>query len=161
MPGVGKSTLGKKLAKQLQWAFIDLDQEIEKSEGLTIEKIFEEKGELFFRKIERKILLQQQEKTRCIIACGGGTPTYLDNMNWMKEQGLVCYLEANTAFLLSRLNKKNEKRPMFFGLNKAEKEEKIKYLLSHRYNIYEQAHLKISMPIKSLEPLINIAINAF
>jgi shikimate kinase len=156
MPGVGKSTLGRKLANQLQWAFIDLDFEIEKKVGLSIAKIFEEKGEAYFREQEKETLHNLKEQQLCVVACGGGTPAFFDNLDWMKKNGIVCYLEASLAFILSRLSHKNEERPMFFGLNEEEKAKKINELLRNRSSYFEQANYKIKLPIKTLEPLLNI-----
>jgi shikimate kinase len=161
MPGVGKSTLGKKLAAQVKWKFIDLDIEIEKRVGISIAEMFEKKGESYFREQERETLRSFINHQQCIIACGGGTPAYFDNLDWMKKNGIVCYLEATLAFILSRIGSKNEQRPMFFGLNEDEKVKKMIELLRNRSSYYEQAHYTIRLPIKSLEPLLNIVFTGF
>jgi shikimate kinase len=87
MPGSGKSTWGKKLAKALQYNFVDLDKLIELNEQLSIEDIFRQKGEEYFRDLEHKYLLKTIVMNNVVISCGGGTPCYNDNMNLINENG--------------------------------------------------------------------------
>jgi shikimate kinase len=80
MMGVGKSTLGKQLARQLHYSFIDLDKSIEKEEGKSIPDIFAQLGEGYFRKVERQMLLKTAERNHIVVAVGGGTPCFYENM---------------------------------------------------------------------------------
>jgi shikimate kinase len=83
MMGVGKSTLGKQLARQLHYSFIDLDKAIEQAEGKSIPDLFEQKGESYFRLVEQRQLKETARKNHIVIAVGGGTPCYYENMEWM------------------------------------------------------------------------------
>jgi shikimate kinase len=93
MPGSGKSTWGKRLASVLNYDFVDLDTMIEKHYCATIDQIFKEKGEDYFRAIEKEVLENTASFNNTIIACGGGTPCYFDNMNWINLHGKVCILK--------------------------------------------------------------------
>src|SRR6476620_3320016 len=90
--GSGKTTIGKKLANYLKYEFIDLDKFIEARAGMTIVDYFAAHGEEEFRKMERDVLQTTHYPDNVIIATGGGTPTYDDNMEWMNENGKVAYL---------------------------------------------------------------------
>jgi shikimate kinase len=151
MPGVGKSTLGKKLAAQLNWDFTDLDQLIVRETGKEIEDLFAAKGENYFRSIEAKVLRQNLPSGKIIVSCGGGTPVYEDNLNWMKKEGFVIYLNGTSNFIFSRNNHSTAQRPLFKGLNELQLFEKIEELLKIRSPFYEQAHEKIKLPLKSIK----------
>ncbi len=153
MPGVGKSTLGRKLALTLAWKFVDLDQLIEIETGKSISNIFEENGESYFRELEENTLKQNLPAGNLIVACGGGTPVYHNNISWMKSKGYVIYLEASSKFIFSRVNQPDSKRPMFKDLKENDLLNAIEQLLEKRSIIYEQAHEKIKMPLKSIEML--------
>ena len=85
--GCGKSTWGKKLAEKLDCAFIDIDKRIEAIEGGTVAEVFKIKGEEYFRKLEAAVLRSTVLEKNAVISCGGGTPCYFDNMEWMKQRG--------------------------------------------------------------------------
>ena len=106
MPGSGKTSTGKKLAKQLSWQFIDLDAAIEKQTDKSITELFASLGEPAFRKIEQDTLFHCLPAEPTIIACGGGTPAFEENMLFINKHGLSIYLQANEAFLLDRLRTK-------------------------------------------------------
>lgn len=161
MPGVGKSTLGKKLAKELNYRFIDLDNLIEEETQQSIQQIFLNEGEDFFREQENFILQQKLPKGKTIVACGGGTPAFYDNLEWMKKNGFVVYLEANPKFILSRIGLEDSNRPLFAGLTSEEKRIKVEILLDQRSKYFDLAHARIKLPIKSIEPLKNIVFTAF
>ena len=150
MMGVGKTTLGKQLAKQLLYSFIDLDNEIEKQAGISIPQIFEQFGEVYFRELEHKILLQTIERNDIVISTGGGAACYYNNMQWMNEHGKTIYLKANTAFILSRVTPNLTKRPLLKGKSPAELDAFVSELLYQRQSFYEQAHNVVLMPAKSL-----------
>lgn len=159
MPGCGKSTLGKKLAKQLDCKFIDLDQRIEQTTGRSIEQIFELEGEEIFRKIEQEILFTCLPTEPTIIACGGGTPAYEMNMNFINKHGISVYLKANETFLWDRLSAKNDARPLFKGLSSEDCRIKITNLLAERKFFYEQATHIFSLPIKDFKSLKDNILN--
>jgi shikimate kinase len=118
MPGVGKTTCGKRWAKQFQIDFIDLDTYIATKEGQTIAQIFESKGEAQFRILEHFYLKEIISKplTSLIVACGGGTPCYRNNMTLMKANGTVIYLKKSIATVTQQiLNDANNPRPLLLG----------------------------------------------
>jgi shikimate kinase len=155
MPGSGKSTWGKRLANALNYDFVDLDTLIEQQKSSTIEQIFSEKGEDFFRELERKILHQTTHFTHTIIACGGGTPCFFDNMNWINSNGKSIYFKANVSLILNRIEGSKAQRPLFLGMSRDEMKEKIEELLSIRNPFYLEANVHINLPIKSLKDIVN------
>ena len=97
--GSGKTTAGKKLAAALKWSFIDLDLEIEKSQGKSISEIFSGPGEQLFRQIESETLHSLHIESDTVISIGGGTPCFCGNMDFMKKNGLVIYLRMTPVQL--------------------------------------------------------------
>jgi len=105
MPGSGKSTLGKLLANEIGYPFHDLDDVIVEAEGKAIKEIFEEQGEDYFRQTEAKHLRKvMTQNDQFILACGGGTPCYHDNMQFIKEEGCSIYLKVSVNTLFARLD---------------------------------------------------------
>lgn len=155
MPGCGKSSHGKKLAKQLQWDWIDLDSLIEANTGTTIMHIFESRGEKAFRQIEQETLFKCNPISPTVIACGGGTPSYSNNMDFINKNGLSIYLAANESFLWHRLSAKNTIRPLFKGLSEEDCKIKITKLLTERIYFYEQAQLHLKLPFTASNTLLN------
>ncbi len=141
--GSGKSHWGKAWAASYKLGFIDLDEAIEVEENKTVADIFETKGEAYFRTLEAKVLRNTVEFKNSIIACGGGTPCYHDNMQWMNENGISIYLSANPEEILRRLiNIQNkEKRPLINKLNKAELIFFIEQKMKEREPFYRQANI--------------------
>ena len=101
--GSGKSYLGKQLAKELQWNFIDLDTYLENKEAKTITQIFEEGGEALFRQLERDYLTATGDFEKTVIATGGGCPCFYDNMEWMDVSGQTVYLKTPVSILVNRI----------------------------------------------------------
>lgn len=132
--GSGKSTVGRKAAKAVEYNFLDTDALIEKEEGMTISKLFEEKGEPYFREKEtetiRRLIAEPKGK---IIATGGGLPMKEGNAELLKELGTVIYLKAETDTLLKRLSG-DTTRPL---LQNGELREKIETMLAIRGPVYE------------------------
>jgi shikimate kinase len=114
----GKSSVGKVLANNFGYKFVDLDDYIENKEDLTITKIFAQKGEIYFRLKEieyLKEILCSEEKI--ILSVGGGTPCYGENMKLINEVATAVYLKASIKTLLDRLNKEKKKRPLVADLS--------------------------------------------
>ncbi len=139
--GSGKTTAGKKLASLLGWSFIDLDKRIEEYAGKTIPEIFSQSGEDYFRIIETQLLRNIKMRTKTVISTGGGTPCYIDNMDYMIETGLTIYLKLTPAELKSRLSQSKGKRPLIKDLNQNELTSFIKEKLAVREKWYERSDI--------------------
>lgn len=114
MPSSGKSTLGRQLAKELNYEFIDLDKKIELAEGKKINEIFNLEGEEYFRKIETEQLKKIDPDARLVIATGGGTPCFGSNMDFIKDNGISIFLDVKPIKLEERMkNSKKNNRPLY------------------------------------------------
>ena len=138
--GVGKSTLGKIVAKKLNLKFIDTDLNIEKKWSMKIWEIFEKKGENFFRIEEEKEILECLKKNKTVLALGGGAFTNKNVRNLILKNSLSFWLDLNLKTIVKRV-KWNKKRPL---LNQQNAEEIIKKLYLKRKNIYKLAKYKIN-----------------
>lgn len=108
----GKTTFGKALAKAKGWEFIDLDFYIEQRFRMPITRIFAEKGEREFRRMESAMLREVGEFENVVVACGGGTPCFMGNMEYMNGRGLTVWLEATVERTVARLLVNNSRRPL-------------------------------------------------
>lgn len=153
MPGSGKSTLGKSLAGLLGLEFVDLDHEIEKSCTSTIGDIFAAKGEEVFRKIEQEQLMKSiHQRPAFLMATGGGTPCFFDNMEMMNSVGLVVFLNLPVEVLADRLNNKGlEQRPLLNTLKEDLLVEELMAKLKSRLPFYNHAHITIDGETTSSE----------
>lgn len=156
--GSGKSVIGKRLASEFSVEFLDLDSVIEKRERLEIPQIFERKGEIYFRKLERQVLeeLVNYEKP-VVISLGGGTPCYGNNMELIKNapKAKSLYLKLNVQELTKRLLKEKANRPVISHLKtKDELEEFIRKHLFERGFYYNQSDLIVDCNSKSPEEVL-------
>ena len=110
--GCGKTTIGRELAARVEAPFFDLDELVESSEGLTIKDIFAQRGEPYFRKRERDLLRSTKNLESAVVATGGGTFTFDENIQFIQGEGLSVYLSAPYALLRARVNHKGD-RPLF------------------------------------------------
>jgi shikimate kinase len=148
--GSGKTTLGKKLARRMEFNFIDLDEYIERKESKKISKIFSSYGEEKFRIIEKENLRLLEILGETVISTGGGAPCFHQNMDWMNQNGLTVYLKHDPEDLYSRLKSSRKKRPLISGLTKTKLLEYIKDTLAEREVFYNQAQLIVEA--KSIKP---------
>ncbi len=157
MPGSGKSTLGRKLAKELLVGFVDLDHEIETREKKSIKEIFSLNGEDYFRQIESQVLIDwSASSTSFVMATGGGTPCYYKGIEVINETGLSIFLDVPLNQLLARLEKKTD-RPLLSASDKQEMEEKLSVLRSRRLAVYQQAHITVENPnLSKLKEVIHL-----
>lgn len=146
--GSGKTHWGKLWSVRQALQFFDLDELIEQQEQKTIEAIFDKNGETYFREKESELLKTFFEKDNCIIACGGGTPCFHDNMVWMNANGITVYLKATPNQILERVEDEKDKRPLLKKLNAAEILFFIEQKLKERELFYNQA--KIILPVAEL-----------
>jgi len=144
--GAGKSSTGKELAALVEYPFVDLDKEIEHACGKAVQDIFEGEGESFFREKEAQILRTIPDQyTNAIVACGGGTPCFHDNMEWMNAQGETWYLKISVAELLRRLSPEQlSERPLIKGARPEELRRILEDLLLKREKFYMKAYRVIS-----------------
>lgn len=141
---VGKTTIGKQLSKALSLTFIDLDQLVEKNVRKSIPEIFESEGEASFRGAEKKALHQTFKLENVLVATGGGTPCFYDNMMQMNEHGTTIYLHMDPASIAYRLKHAKTERPLVKGKSLEELKEFVKSHLEERTNYYEEATIHFS-----------------
>ena len=150
--GVGKTTIGKKLALQKNKIFYDVDNEIEIEEKNNISNIFKLKGELCFREIETKIL--KKAKNDSIVSCGGGLPTFKDNMTYIKENGISIYLKASEDDIFKRLSKNLSNRPLVKNMNNKELKLFVKIKIKERERFYRLADYTINTSNYSIDEIL-------
>lgn len=142
--GAGKSTGGKRLAKSMGLPFLDTDSVLTETLGRRISELFQDLGEQGFREAERKVLHQVAlEGQHKVIATGGGTPCYADNMAFMLQHGTVVYFKLDVAALTQRLDSKRHNRPMLDGVSDAALPGFIQTHLSEREPYYSLAHIAV------------------
>ncbi len=139
MMGTGKSHWSKKISKKLKTGGYDLDFLIESHEEKTIAELFAEDGEAYFRKTEAKVLRWFGEKKTFVLATGGGTPCYADNIKWMNDQGITIWIDEPVAVLAERLRPEKAHRPLIKDLTDTELEQFLTNKLSERTQFYAQS----------------------
>ena len=156
--GSGKSHWGKIWATESGMDFFDLDAIIEEKEKMSIDQIFEKKGEDYFRLRESEELATFAHISNGIIACGGGTPCFHNNINKINEMGFSVYLKGTPNQLLKNLLPENGKRPLLKMANPAEKLFFIEQKLAERASYYDQAKMILllaDLTDSSLHTIIN------
>ena len=150
--GSGKSIVAEELSKIAQIPFVELDYLIEKSQNKSIKKIFEQQGELFFRKLEHQIFAELiASNDDLIISTGGGTPCYYNNHELLLDTNCISiYLSASIKTLFNRLQNEKQNRPLLANLNDSEAQEFIAKHLFERSYFYHQAQFKITVDRKSV-----------
>lgn len=151
MMGVGKTTLGKRLAKELSYNFVDVDKLIEIKEGCSINHIFKKKSEKYFRKLECNISLVELKKKNTVISLGGGAFLNKSIRQAVKNSALSFWLDVSVYKLINRL-KKNKKRPLLYNKNLSEMINKI-YL--DRKTTYNEADFRIRCNFLKPEKIVN------
>ncbi len=149
MPGAGKTVFGRRLANKLGWQFIDLDEWIVESAGLSIADIFTGSGEAIFRKIEQECLHKTVDLENVVVASGGGTPCHFGNMEWMNEHGLSVFLDIPVDVIAERLlqSGSHAKRPLLTeSKNLNSLENKLTNLLISRSAFYLKSALRLTAP---------------
>ncbi|HCC71016.1 MAG TPA: shikimate kinase [Bacteroidales bacterium] len=141
--GSGKSTLGRRMASRAGWRFKDLDYLIEDADGRSVQDIFQQSGEEYFRKIEARTLRSLKTADNIVLACGGGTPCDKDNMAFMNREGVTVYLKHDPATLYHRLSKAKKLRPLLAGMHPDEMKDYIRITLDERENWYNKAQFII------------------
>lgn len=165
--GAGKTTVGKALAKELGIMFYDLDWYIETRMHKTVKQIFDESGEDGFRLIEHNMLHEVAEFENIVLSCGGGTPCFFDNMDYMNQLGETIYLKASPETLYAHLKMGKGVRPLLLNKTPEEVQVFIREQLQKRETFYEKAkHIfdvnvmdnfdKINETVAQIRQLLNI-----
>jgi shikimate kinase len=146
LPGCGKSTLGKELAQTLSLPFVDLDIEIEKITGRQVAEIFKSSGEIHFRKMEEDELLKWcGSEGDFVMATGGGTPCFFDNMIEINRAGVSVFMDVPVDEIARRMLKTIlHSRPLLSGNDEASIAKRVQAMRNERIHVYNRAHHTIS-----------------
>lgn len=147
--GSGKTYWGKQWSQQSHLDFFDLDEVIEAEHKRSISSIFENEGEDHFREIETDCLKTFSQKDNFIVACGGGTACFNDNMQWMNKNGTTVYLSASPQIIYDRVAAEKDKRPLLEKIDQIQLLSFIEQKLKEREPFYRQA--KIILPVEELK----------
>ncbi|MCS3529919.1 shikimate kinase [Chryseobacterium sp. JUb7] len=153
--GSGKSHISKILSEKINFKLIDLDKEISRRNKLTIPEIFEKKGEIYFRKLERETLeeiLASEENV--ILSLGGGTPVYYNNMEIINLNSKSIFLRASIGTLAERISKQKEKRPLIAKISDEDLPEFIAKHLFERNEFYGKAQYSINTDSREPQDIV-------
>ena len=156
--GSGKSTIGRLLASELGWEFQDLDTLIEQKENKSIPEIFQERGAIYFRKIEAEVLRSASiAEINTVLALGGGAPCYAGNMEFLntKEKVVTIYLQLSIPNLVARLKTEKDQRPLIANCADEDLPEFIGKHLFERNPFYQQASITLNCNDKSPQTIVD------
>ncbi len=149
--GAGKSYWGKQLADHWQLPYYDLDEVIVEAEEMAISDIFATKGEDYFREKESLLLRELSRQDNFLISCGGGTPCFQDNMDFMNEHGITIWINPSLEAMVERLQRKKHKRPLIQDLDDEDLLDFVEKKMAERRPFYEQSRHIISSDNISLD----------
>ena len=151
--GSGKTTIGQQLARRLGYAFEDLDDLIERKYKTSIPLIFEKYDEQAFRNLETEVLHLTAGFENAVVATGGGTPCYFNNMEWMNKNGLTIYLKMHAGSLTRRIINAKKVRPLIRSKSPEEVLHFVELKLGERESFYEQAHIVIHGEVVDMDEI--------
>lgn len=157
--GAGKTTIGKYVARDMGWTYLDMDNVFEQEHNCTISTFFEKEGEAAFRKEETKLLRKIAQMDKVIVSTGGGTPCNNENIAIMKESGTVIYINVEPEILRNRLAPAKANRPLLANKSDEELLEFIQGKLNEREPFYRQANIIVDgdkLPFSSYRFLIEM-----
>lgn len=153
--GSGKTTVGRRLAKQLNYEFVDVDQLFEERFRLSISAFFEKYDEAAFRQIEKELIEELSKELNLVISTGGGAPCFFDNLEVMKNSGIVVYLQMAVKSLSDRLSHAKKIRPILKNLSGEGLVTFIQNQLSDREVFYKQANISVKGESINIDTLAN------
>lgn len=153
--GSGKTTIGKKLAKKLNYQFVDLDEVIEQKYGCSIAEYFEKYGEDSFRVVEQQTLRESFQHNDAVVSTGGGVPCFFNNMDEILEFGVSIYLMADVNLLVQRLKGGTDQRPLIKNKSIEELKEYLKQMTVKREVFYKRANLIIDAKDLTVEKILD------
>jgi shikimate kinase len=154
--GCGKTHWGRELSKKISVPFFDLDEKIEEQEGKSIAAIFEDEGEEYFRLLEKDVLyLLTESHESFVMATGGGTPCFYNNIDYLKKQGTVVWINCSVDCLFSRLVHEKDKRPLISNIPEDQLKSYIVKKFSNRKIFYQQANVILNEDDIRLEDLVD------
>jgi len=154
--GCGKTHWGKILSEKLNVPFFDLDEKITENEEKPINEIFEAEGEEYFRLLEKDVLhLLTESHETFVMATGGGTPCFYNNIDYLKKQGTVVWINCSTECLYNRLIKEKDQRPLLKKISDSELRSYIIKKYSSRKIFYQQANVILPEEVITLENLMD------
>jgi len=153
--GSGKTHWGQQLSQKMNLPFFDLDEQIVNAENKSINDIFAENGEEYFRLLEKETLhIITESHDSFVMACGGGTPCYFNNIDYMNSSGISVWLNTSLETLFERLVKEREKRPLLKDLSDNQLKSFIGKKFADRRMYYEQAKLKVEEKQECLDAFV-------
>ena len=153
--GSGKTHWGRLLSQKLNIPFFDLDEQIASHEGSAINEIFSQKGEEYFRLLEKDTLhIITESHDSFVMACGGGTPCYFNNIEYLNQSGTTVWLNTPVEILFARLMKEKDHRPLIKSLSEEQLKSYIIKKFSDRKIYYEQAAVNVDEDPLQLEQLV-------
>ena len=159
--GSGKTFWGKRLSEKLHIPFFDLDEKITESTSMSINEIFAREGEEFFRHAEKNALHAITEKNETfVMACGGGTPCYFNNIDYMNRSGTTVWISTSIEKLFERLIKERTERPLLKNLTDDQIKSFIIKKFSDRKIFYEQADVVIDDDSVNVDHLVEKVFHA-
>ena len=154
--GCGKTYWGKKLSEKLKMPFFDLDDKIAENEGKSIPEIFAREGEEYFRLLEKDVLhLLTESHETFVMATGGGTPCFYNNIDYLKKKGTVVWINCSTDCLYQRLLKEKSQRPLISNIANDDLKSYIVRKYSSRKIFYQQANVILPEDNIALDQLVN------
>jgi len=154
--GSGKTYWGRRLSEKLQLPFFDLDEQVETSEGKTINQLFAESGEEYFRLVEKDTLhILTESHDSFVMATGGGTPCYFNNIDYMNRSGITVWINTPLELIHERLLKEKDNRPLLKEIGEAQLKGFILKKFSDRKIYYEQAEVIVDEADKNIDHMVD------